>query len=177
LAGSQRFFSHAPLVVIVLATLVMAIASLFTEVNLSSGEREDRANRWVLPAFGVIGLLSGYLPAYTDRIDFWTFGGEGVRWLGALLFIIGGTLRLWPVFVLGKRFSGLVAIQPGHTLVTDGIYRTLRNPSYLGLMITAVGWALAFSLRRWPVAGCADANPADRPHSRRRSAVKDAVRQ
>jgi protein-S-isoprenylcysteine O-methyltransferase Ste14 len=67
-----------------------------------------------------------------------------VRWLGALLFIISGTLRLWPVFVLGKRFSGLVAIQPGHTLVTDGIYRTLRNPSYLGLMITAVGWALAF---------------------------------
>ncbi|MGF6514283.1 protein-S-isoprenylcysteine O-methyltransferase Ste14 [Pseudomonas sp. BT76 TE3572] len=144
LGGFSAFFSHAPLVVIVLATLVMAIASLFTEVNLSSGEREDRANRWVLPAFGVIGLLSGYLPAYTDRIDFWTLGGEGVRWLGALLFIIGGTLRLWPVFVLGKRFSGLVAIQPGHTLVTDGIYRTLRNPSYLGLMITAVGWALAF---------------------------------
>ncbi|WP_415756900.1 methyltransferase family protein [Pseudomonas sp. LT1P18] len=144
LGGFSAFFSHTPLVVIVFATLVMAIASLFTEVNLSSGEREDRANRWVLPAFGVIGLLSGYLPAYTDRIDFWTFGGEGVRWLGALLFIIGGTLRLWPVFVLGKRFSGLVAIQPGHTLVTDGIYRSLRNPSYLGLMITAVGWALAF---------------------------------
>jgi len=144
LGGFSAFFSHAPLVVIVLATLVMVIASWFTEANLSSGEREDRANRWVLPAFGVIGLLSGYLPAYTDRIDFWTFGGEGVRWLGALLFIIGGTLRLWPVFVLGKRFSGLVAIQPGHTLVTDGIYRTLRNPSYLGLMITAVGWALAF---------------------------------
>jgi protein-S-isoprenylcysteine O-methyltransferase Ste14 len=122
----------------------MAIASLFTEVNLSSGEREDRANRWVLPAFGVIGILSGFLPAYTDRIDFWTFGDESVRWLGALLFIIGGTLRLWPVFVLGKRFSGLVAIQPGHSLVTDGIYRNLRNPSYLGMLITAVGWALAF---------------------------------
>jgi protein-S-isoprenylcysteine O-methyltransferase Ste14 len=144
LGGFSAFFSHGPLLVIVLATLVMAIASLFTEANLSSGEREDRANRWVLPAFGVIGVLSGYLPAYTDRIDFWTFGGEGVRWLGALLFIIGGTLRLWPVFVLGKRFSGLVAIQPGHRLVTDGIYRNLRNPSYLGMLITAVGWALAF---------------------------------
>lgn len=144
LGGFSAFFAHAPLVVIALATLVMVIASLFSEVNLSSGEREDRANRWVLPAFGAIGLLSGYLPAYTDRIDFWTLGGEGVRWLGALLFIIGGALRLWPVFVLGRRFSGLVAIQPGHTLVTDGIYRSLRNPSYLGLMITAVGWALAF---------------------------------
>jgi protein-S-isoprenylcysteine O-methyltransferase Ste14 len=144
MGGFGAFFSHAALVVVALATLVMTVASLFTEVNLSSGEREDRANRWVLPAFAVIGLLSGYLPACTDRIDFWTFGGEGTRWLGALLFIIGGALRMWPVFVLGKRFSGLVAIQPGHRLVTDGIYRTLRNPSYLGMLVIAVGWALAF---------------------------------
>ncbi|WP_223460183.1 methyltransferase family protein [Pseudomonas sp. GL-RE-19] len=144
LGGFTAYFSHGSLVVIALATLIMAVVSLFTEVNLSSGEREDRANRWVIPAFGVIGLLSGFLPAYTDRIDFWTFGGEGVRWLGALLFIFGGALRLWPVFVLGKRFSGLVAIQPGHRLVTDGIYRHLRNPSYLGMMVIGMGWALAF---------------------------------
>ncbi|MGY2188562.1 Isoprenylcysteine carboxyl methyltransferase (ICMT) family protein [compost metagenome] len=144
LGGFGAFFSHGALVVVALATLVMAIASLFTEVNLSSGEREDRANRWVIPAFGVLGLSSGFLPAYTDRIDFWTFGGEGIRWLGAMLFIIGGALRLWPVFVLGRRFSGLVAIQPGHQLVTDGIYRHLRNPSYLGIVVIGVGWALAF---------------------------------
>ncbi|WP_095061280.1 MULTISPECIES: isoprenylcysteine carboxylmethyltransferase family protein [unclassified Pseudomonas] len=144
LGGFAAFFAHGALVAVAIATLVMAIASLFTEGNLSSGEREDRANRWVIPAFGVIGIVSGFLPAYTDRIDVWTFGGEGVRWLGALLYIIGGALRLWPVFVLGNRFSGLVAIQPGHRLVTDGIYRNLRNPSYLGLLILGVGWALAF---------------------------------
>ena len=39
-----------------------------------------------------------------------------IRWLGVVLFTVGGALRLWPVFVLGRRFSGLVAIQPGHTL-------------------------------------------------------------
>ena len=144
MGGFAAFSAHGSLVVVALATVVMTVLSLFTEVNLSSGEREDRANRWVLPAFGVIGLLSGFLPAYTDRIDFWTFGGEGLRWMGALLFCLGGVLRLWPVFVLGKRFSGLVAIQPGHTLVTDGIYRCLRNPSYLGMLVIALGWALAF---------------------------------
>ncbi|MCW8278816.1 isoprenylcysteine carboxylmethyltransferase family protein [Pseudomonas sp. PCH199] len=144
LGGFGAFFSHAALVVVALATLVMAIVSLFSEVNLSSGVREDRDNRWVITVFAAIGLLSGYLPAYTDRIDFWTLGGEGTRWLGALLFIIGGALRMWPVFVLGKRFSGLVAIQPGHRLVTDGIYRNLRNPSYLGMLVIGVGWALAF---------------------------------
>jgi protein-S-isoprenylcysteine O-methyltransferase Ste14 len=53
-------------------------------------------------------------------------------------------LRIWPVFVLGHRFSGLVAIQPGHTLVTTGLYRVIRHPSYLGMLVNSLGWALAF---------------------------------
>ena len=53
-------------------------------------------------------------------------------------------LRIWPVFVLGHRFSGLVAIQPGHRLVTSGIYGFIRHPSYLGLLVNSLGWALAF---------------------------------
>ena len=28
--------------------------------------------------------------------------------------------------------------------MTDGIYRTIRNPSYLGLFVLSLGWALAF---------------------------------
>ena len=61
-----------------------------------------------------------------------------------VVFTAGGAVRLWPVFVLGRRFSGLVAIQPGHTLVTTGIYRIIRHPSYLGLLVSSLGWALAF---------------------------------
>jgi hypothetical protein len=37
-----------------------------------------------------------------------------------------------------------VAIQKGHALVTGGIYRRIRNPSYLGLLISVIGRALAF---------------------------------
>jgi protein-S-isoprenylcysteine O-methyltransferase Ste14 len=142
--GFHAFFSHPPLVALAIVYLVLIGAALFSGGNLSSGEREDRSNRWVLAAFGVIGLLQAYLPAYTDRRDFWTFDGDAVRWLGVALFAIGGALRLWPVFVLGRRFSGLVAIQPGHSLVTDGIYRLIRHPSYLGLLVNSLGWALAF---------------------------------
>jgi protein-S-isoprenylcysteine O-methyltransferase Ste14 len=106
--------------------------------------REDRGNRWVILAFALIGLAGAYLPAYTDRKEFWTIDGDAIRWLGVALFAAGGALRLWPVYVLGHRFSGLVAIQPGHTLVTSGIYAVIRHPSYLGLLVNSLGWGLAF---------------------------------
>ena len=125
-------------------TFVLAGVALFSGGNLSPGEREDRSNRWVIIAFALIGLLSAYLPAYTDREGFWILDGDAIRWFGVVLFALGGALRIWPVFVLGRRFSGLVAIQPGHTLVTSGVYGVIRHPSYLGLLVNALGWALAF---------------------------------
>ena len=142
--GFDAFFANPARVALVVATVAMVVPALFSAANLSSGEREDRSNRWIIGALGLIGLLSAWLPAYTDRKDFWILDGDAVRWLGVALYAGGGVLRLWPVFVLGRRFSGLVAIQPGHTLVTDGIYRVIRNPSYLGLLILSLGWALAF---------------------------------
>src|SRR5215468_6279865 len=138
------FFSHPPLIALVVVGFVLSGVALFSGGNLSPGEREDKGNRWVLAAFGVIGILLAYLPAYTDRKDFWTLDGDAIRWLGVVLSAAGGALRIWPVFVLGHRFSGLVAIQPGHTLVTRGVYGVIRHPSYLGLLVSSLGWALAF---------------------------------
>ncbi|QOF70705.1 isoprenylcysteine carboxylmethyltransferase family protein [Aminobacter sp. SR38] len=142
--GFMAFFSNPSRTAAAILTVVLMVVALFSSANLSPGEQEDRANRWVLPALGVIGLLSAFLPAYDDRIDFWTIGGETIRWIGVALFAAGGMLRLWPFFVLGSRFSGLVAIQPGHRLVTSGIYALIRHPSYLGLLVNALGWALVF---------------------------------
>jgi protein-S-isoprenylcysteine O-methyltransferase Ste14 len=142
--GFALFFSHPALVALAVALFALSGVALFSEGNLSAGVREDRANRWVIVALTLIGVLAAYLPAYTDRKGFWTLDGETIRWLGVVLFAAGGALRLWPVFVLGRRFSGLVAIQPGHELVMSGVYRVIRHPSYLGLLVNSLGWALAF---------------------------------
>ena len=139
------FFVRPPLAALTAvyaATLVMAF---FVGGNVSRGQREDRRNRWVLAAFSVIGLLGGYLPPFCDHRQLWTIDGDTVRWLGVILFAAGGALRLWPVYVLGDRFSGLVAIQPGHRLMTGGIYRVIRHPSYCGLLVYSLGWGLAFN--------------------------------
>jgi protein-S-isoprenylcysteine O-methyltransferase Ste14 len=142
--GFTAFFSQPALVALAIALFALSGAALFAGGNLSPGVREDRSNRWVIVAIVLIGLLDIYLPAYADRKDFWTIDGETIRWLGVFLFAAGGALRIWPVFVLGHRFSGLVAIQPGHTLVTGGVYGVIRNPSYLGLLVNSLGWGLAF---------------------------------
>jgi|SRR5580692_2571010 protein-S-isoprenylcysteine O-methyltransferase Ste14 len=142
--GFAAFFSHPALVALAIVYFVLFGIALFSGSNLSPGVRNDPADRWVVAAFWWIGLLAAYLPAYTDRNGFWTFDTEAIRWLGVFLFAAGGALRIWPVFVLGHRFSGLVAIQPQHSLVTSGVYRIIRHPSYLGLLVSSLGWALAF---------------------------------
>jgi len=142
--GFGPFFSHPAFIALVIATVVLTAVSLFSQGNISPGEKEDRSNRWVLWAFTAITLAMGWLPAYTDRVNFWSLDGDAMRWAGVALFMGGSVVRIVPVFVLGKRFSGLVAIQPGHTLVTTGIYGSIRNPSYLGLLLSSLGWVLTF---------------------------------
>jgi protein-S-isoprenylcysteine O-methyltransferase Ste14 len=153
LGGWTAFFSHPALIALTIVTLVMMFGAPFSNVNLSSGEREDRANRWVFIALSLIALTSAIVPPYTDRIGLWTIDGETTRWIGVILYVLGAALRLWPVFVLDSRFSGLVAIQSGHTLETRGIYSLVRNPSYLGMIINMLGWGLAF--RGWSGIGVA----------------------
>ncbi len=143
--GFSNLHPHPAVIALLVVFVALCVASAFTTGgNLSAGVREDRGNRWVVAPIMILGLLLAFVPPWSDHHDVWTIGGEATRWIGVVLVAIGGTLRIWPVYVLGNRFSGLVAIQPDHALVTTGPYAFIRHPSYLGLLIGALGWALAF---------------------------------
>jgi protein-S-isoprenylcysteine O-methyltransferase Ste14 len=142
--GWRPFFRHPAFQALIVVTLVLLLLSVPTGAGMSSGEKEDRSNRWVLAAFSIIAILMAFFSAYTDRIGFWTLDGSSMRWTGVVVCFVGGVVRILPAYVLRNRFSGLVAIQPGHLLETRGIYGVIRNPSYLGLLITALGWVLTF---------------------------------
>jgi protein-S-isoprenylcysteine O-methyltransferase Ste14 len=142
--GWSAFFGHPAFRALAGITLVLMGLAFFSGGGISTGEQEDRSNRWVLGAFGVIAVLMAFFSSYTDRIGFWTIDGDAMRWVGVVVCFLGGLLRIIPVYALRERFSGLVAIQPGHTLETTGIYGRIRNPSYLGLLISSLGWVLTF---------------------------------
>ncbi|MGE5781109.1 MAG: isoprenylcysteine carboxylmethyltransferase family protein, partial [Hyphomicrobiales bacterium] len=46
--GFAAFFSHPPLIALAIVLFVLSGVALFSRGNLSPGEREDRANRWVI---------------------------------------------------------------------------------------------------------------------------------
>src|SRR5258705_2426951 len=126
-----------------LLVLTLLVTTL-TEANISSGKREDVANRWIFVPLILGSVPLCWVPPYLDRRELWVLDGDAVRYLGLTVLAVGATFRTWPVFVLGRRFSGLVAIQEHHELVTTGIYRHIRHPSYLGMLIGFAGWMLVF---------------------------------
>jgi len=140
----RAFFAHPARTGLVIVTVLATSAAAASSVNFSAGRREGRSDRWAIVAMVPVSLALAFLPPWLERRDMWTLGGDGVRYLGLGLVTLGSVLRIWPMFVLGRRFSGLVAIQEGHELATDGIYQLVRNPSYLGMVLLLIGWPLVF---------------------------------
>ncbi len=112
--------------------------------GMNPGKREDRANRWIFGPMSVLLVALAVLPAYMDGRDVWVSGDALTPYIGLVLLTVGGALRLGAVFVLGRRFTGLVAIQQDHRLQTGSLYRHIRHPSYTGLLMFMAGYVLLF---------------------------------
>jgi hypothetical protein len=64
-----------------------------------------------------------------------------------ILFAAGLLLRWWAIITLGRFFTVDVTIEKDHELVERGPFRIVRHPSYTGVLLAFVGYAL--SLRNW----------------------------
>jgi protein-S-isoprenylcysteine O-methyltransferase len=66
---------------------------------------------------------------------------------GVVLFVAGLLLRWWAIITLGRFFTVDVTIEKDHELVERGPFRVVRHPSYTGVLLAFVGFAL--SLGNW----------------------------
>jgi protein-S-isoprenylcysteine O-methyltransferase Ste14 len=128
--------------VVSLALSALVVFSGFGGMN--PGKKEDRGNRWIFGPFLVLSLGMAVLPAYLDGRNLWAADEVVTPYVGLALLTLGGTLRLAAVFALGRRFTGLVAIQEEHRLQTGGLYRRIRHPSYAGMLLYMAGYVLVF---------------------------------
>lgn len=66
-------------------------------------------------------------------------------YLGLLMIYFGFILRQYSIFILGKYFTPVVKKQSEQELLTTGLYKILRHPSYTGLILELLGAAISFS--------------------------------
>jgi protein-S-isoprenylcysteine O-methyltransferase len=70
------------------------------------------------------------------------FGGtRSLKLAGLIVLVIALAIRWTAIYTLGKSFSSNVAILDSQKLNRSGLYRYVRHPSYLGLLLVflAVG--------------------------------------
>ena len=109
------------------------------------GEKVVKRQRLALLLLQLIPLAIVVAGPYCDRRNIAVLSSANAcRYLGLGMSAAGFCLMQWAVVCLGRQFSVEVTLQEGHRLVSEGIYRYLRHPRYLGLLLFFAGLSCVF---------------------------------
>ncbi len=97
-----------------------------------------------LVLFWITIPLSLTIGFFTANHQEWNTLNNSIALFGLTVFMIGIVIRWISIIQLNKEFTVNVAIIKNHNLKTDGIYKNLRHPSYLGLLL--IGFGLSISM-------------------------------
>jgi protein-S-isoprenylcysteine O-methyltransferase Ste14 len=140
------FLSHPARTGFVAVVAMNVFVLLFIPFEFfTPGMKEIPRQRWAtFLALGVVALLCWFLP-YADRRSLWVWPESNVlRYCGLGGVVVGLALRVIGTAQLGPHFSGFVAIQEEHPLLTTGCYRWVRHPIYSGSLLAFAGFLLVF---------------------------------
>ena len=88
----------------------------------------------VIAGSATVGLTVDFGP--TGRLS---WGASTVAVAALALVLAGMALRIRAILTLGRYFTTNVAIQTHHRVIRDGVYRTVRHPSYSGTLLILIG--------------------------------------
>jgi protein-S-isoprenylcysteine O-methyltransferase Ste14 len=133
----EMFFNALGFVWLVGEILIL----LFTTTLPGKGRILDRGTQlilWVviIASFRIDGWMHGFLPPDMPGSHSW------LRPVAVGTLLLGLGIRAVAVITLGRAFSANVALRSGQRLRRSGLYALVRHPSYLGLELILLGFAL-----------------------------------
>ncbi|MDQ3118894.1 MAG: isoprenylcysteine carboxylmethyltransferase family protein [Verrucomicrobiota bacterium] len=136
-------------------SLKLGLVYLISEILLTvtrrscsrTGTKQDRSTLRMLWLVIVLSIAAGvclaqYFPAAAALAH-----GREIAFIGVALFVAGLFLRWWAIITLGRFFTVDVSIEKDHEVVERGPFRLVRHPSYSGVLLAFVGFAL--TLGNW----------------------------
>jgi protein-S-isoprenylcysteine O-methyltransferase Ste14 len=135
-------------------SLQLGLVYLISEVLLTvtrrsrtrTGTKQDKSKLGVLWLVIIASVVAG---VYVSLL--WRAAALPYRQIfaaaGVALFFAGLVLRWWAIITLGRFFTVDVVVEKDHEVVERGPFRLVRHPSYAGVLLAFVGFAL--TLRNW----------------------------
>ena len=120
---------------------------LFEERSTAMSREDTKSwDKFLVPIVTLGPLVQIIVAGLDFRNDWSPAFASWVEWLGAALMLLGYWFAGWAM-VTNAFYSSAVRLQTdrGQHVVTDGPYRIVRHPSYLGLLIGSLGTALVLS--------------------------------
>lgn len=108
--------------------------------NINKNDKNSMTLIFIMSFIGIIGSIWEWSIFSTNPIQFTT-----INYIGIIVSLVGITIRMYSFNYLGKYFSPIVTIKKEHQLVTNGIYKLIRHPTYLGAYLTMLGVVLVMS--------------------------------
>jgi protein-S-isoprenylcysteine O-methyltransferase Ste14 len=96
----------------------------------------------------LIGVSFGVaivLPLVLNAFRLGQMSSSIFQWIGLSMMLLGLALRVWSMSVLGTYYSRTLRVSQAQTIVSQGPYRVIRHPGYLGTIVVWIGFSLALS--------------------------------
>ena len=104
--------------------------------------KKDRMSLVLFWIVITLGLTTGFFKANYNE---WSNLNFSLAIIGICICISGAIVRWVSIIQLNKEFTVDVAISENHNLKTHGLYKYIRHPSYLGLLLICFGLSVAMN--------------------------------
>ncbi len=116
--------------------------------RLSTAEDHTTRQDLILLFINGLGMIIPLLFVFSSSLDFFNYTlPDWTGWIGAVLFAAAAAL-LWKTHQdLGRNWTPSLGFRQDHSLVTKGIFKTIRHPMYAAHLLWAIAQPLL--LHNW----------------------------